>query len=104
MLQMNERFIVNKDSGLAIVPSVSNLYVPQVASLLTHTNNVSPPPFQLKNFNYWLNRFRNNIDRSKLRGHTMYVEFTIANDLIDNREIDIASISTDCELSYRNLG
>jgi len=104
MLQMNERFIVNKDSGLAIVPSVSNLYVPQVASLLTHTNNVSPPPFQLKNFNYWLNRFRNNIDRSKLRGHTMYVEFTIANDLIDNRKIDIASISTDCELSYRNLG
>lgn len=103
MLQMNERFIVNKDSGIAIVPGVSNLYAPQVADLLSHTSNVCPPPIQLKNFNYWLNRFRNNIDRSKLRGHTMYVEFTIANDLIDNRKIDIISIITDCELSYRNL-
>lgn len=104
MLEMNERFIVNKDKGIAIVSKVSNQYSDQIADLLTHSSYISPPPFQLKNFNYWLNRFRNNADKSKLVGHTMYVEFIIVNDEADNRAIEIVSISTDCELSYRNMG
>lgn len=103
MLEMNERFIVNKDKGIAIVPKVSNQYSDQIADLLTHNSYISPPPFQLKNFNYWLNRFRDNQNKSKLVGHTMYVEFTIVNDEIDNRKIELISISTDCEISYRNL-
>ena len=95
---MKGGFIVNKDLGTAYVPNE----VDQFANLLVHNNDITPPPFQYKNFQYWLNRLRNDIDRSKLRGKYMEVEFTIINDLIDNREVSIMSIQTECEISYRS--
>lgn len=57
-------------------------------------NSIAPAPFQMRNYQYWLNRIRNKIDRSKLRGDYMEVEFTIVNTLADNREVEIMSIST----------
>lgn len=101
--EMKGGFIVNKDTGTAFVPSISPAIPSQVANLLMHdVNSIAPPPFQMRNYQYWLNRIRNINDKSKLRGDYMEVEFVITNDLTDNREVEIMSISTDCETSYRN--
>ena len=101
--EMKGGFLINKDLGTAFVPSVSPSIPNQEADLLIHdVNSIAPAPFQMRNFQYWLNRIRNKQDRSKLRGDYMEVEFTIVNTLADNREVEIMSISTDCETSYRN--
>jgi hypothetical protein len=101
--EMKGGFLINKDLGTAFVPSVSPSIPNQEADLLIHdTSSIAPPPFQMRNYQYWLNRIRNKTDRSKLRGDYMEVEFVIANDATDNREVEIMSISTDCETSYRN--
>jgi len=100
---MKGGFLVNQDRGTATVPAVSLDRNDQIADLLIHdVNSIAPPPFQIRNYQYWLNRIRNKNDRSKLRGDYMEVEFIIANDATDNREVEIMSISTDCETSYRN--
>lgn len=100
---MNGGLIVNQDSGTALVPSVNPAIPDQNATLLLwDVNSVQPKPFQYRNYQYWLNRFRNVIDRSKLRGHYMETQFVIVNNLADNREVSVMSIQTDCETSYRN--
>ena len=100
---MKGGLLINKDTGTAFVPSVNPAISDQNAELLIwNTISVTPKPFQMRNYQYWLNRIRNKLDRSKLRGHYMEVEFTIVNNEVDNREVAIMSILTDCETSYRN--
>jgi hypothetical protein len=100
---MNGGLIVNQDLGTATVPTVNPAIPVQSADLLIwNTASPQPKPFLYRNYQYWLNRFRNVLDKSKLRGHYMEVEYTIVNNQADNREVSVMSIQTECESSFRN--
>lgn len=99
---MKGGFILNKDNAFAVTPS-------NIAGVLQETPDMfiwdastgQLPPYQNRNFQYWLNRIRQKDTHFKLRGDYMEVEFTINNDEADNREVGIVSIVTDCELNAR---
>jgi len=100
--EMKGGLILNKDNGYAVTPSNLPNVLQQTDDLLKW-NNASGmiAPFQIRNFQYWLNRIRQKENNYKLRGDYMEVEFIINNDEADNREVSIASITTECEINAR---
>lgn len=100
--EMRGGFILNKDKGYAVTPSNLPNVLQQTDDLLKW-NSASgiDAPFKSRNFQYWLNRIRQIDTNYKLRGDYMEVEFIINNDEVDNREVSIASITTDCEINAR---
>lgn len=103
VFNMRGGFIVNKDLGTfespSILPTIPNYFTDE---LLKHTSYITPPPFQPKNYQFWLNKIRNKDDNNRIRGHYGEVEYIIKNDETD-RDVIIDSIATLCEVSYRNL-
>ena len=97
--EMKGGFILNKDSIFATTPNNFAGVQQTPDMLIWNSASGQTPPFQNKNFQYWLNRIRQAGTQYKLRGDYMIVDFTIVNDLADNREVSIASIVTDCEIN-----
>ena len=101
--EMKGGFILNKDSIVGTTPNNFAGIQRTPNMLIWDSASGQLPPFQNRNFQYWLNRIRQNTTpKYKMRGDYMIVDFIVVNDLADNREVEIMSISTDCETSYRN--
>ena len=99
---MKGGFILNKDNAFAVTPSnIAGVLQETPDMFLWDASTGQLPPYQNRNFQYWLNRIRQKDTHFKLRGDYMEVEFTINNDEADNREVGIVSIVTDCELNAR---
>ena len=103
VFNMQGEFIINNDIGIfespSIISTIPNYFTDE---LLKHTSYITPPPFQTKNYQFWLNKIRNKADNNRIRGHYGEVEYIIKNN-DTNRRILIDSITTLCEASYRNL-
>ena len=100
--EMKGGLILNKDSVIATTPSnLPNVTQQSDNLLLWDSASGQLPPFQNRNFQYWLNRIRQKDTKFKMRGDYMIVEFEIVNDATDNREVSIASIITECEINAR---
>lgn len=100
--EMRNGFILNKDNAFAEATSLVTNNVQQTPDMFFWNNATGQlAPLQLRNFRYWLNRIRQKDTKFKLRGDYMEVEFTINNDLADNREVGIAGITTECEVNAR---
>ena len=100
--EMKGGLILNKDSVIATTPSnLPNVTQHSDNLLLWDSASGQLPPFQNRNFQYWLNRIRQKDTKFKMRGDYMIVEFEIVNDATDNREVSIASIITECEINAR---
>lgn len=99
--EMKGGFILNKDSIFATTPN-NFAGIQQTPDMLIWDSSTGQlPPFQNRNFQYWLNRIRQADTNYKLRGDYMQVDFIINNDATDNREVSIASIVTACEINAR---
>jgi hypothetical protein len=100
--EMKGGFILNKDSIIGTTPN-NFAGVQQTPNMLVwNSASGQIPPFQSRNFQYWLNRIRQNTTpKYKMRGDYMVVDFIVVNDSTDNREVSIASIITACEINAR---
>ena len=100
--EMKGGFILNKDSIVGTTPNNFAGIQRTPNMLIWDSASGQLPPFQNRNFQYWLNRIRQNTTpKYKMRGDYMIVDFIVVNDLSDNREVSIASIVTNCEVNAR---
>ena len=100
--EMKGGFILNKDSIIGTTPN-NFAGIQQTPNMLVWDSASGQiRPFQSRNFQYWLNRIRQNTTpKYKMRGDYMIVDFIVVNDVTDNREVSIASIITACEINAR---
>jgi hypothetical protein len=101
--EMQGELRLNIDEVYASAPQYNPAYpAQQSANLLIYdVNSIAPPPYQYRNYQYWLNYVRNASDKAPMRGDYLIVDFVINNDA-DTGKIEIFSIGTDAEATYRN--